>query len=583
MMDRVNRKAFFTLHPSLFTCLLLAMTAINTSCDKDGDLVTVGSGDALTLTGSNTVMLDPSKATDLALTLNWNDNHRLATNYADVLVPNGSISNSIQISKTADFASYYNCEMSSGVYQKQFTNAALNGELAKLGYEPGEETPMYVRIAASTGSNIEPQYSNVLEMSVVTYLIDYSYGTAVSTDKVSPLGELSSPDKDGIYTGFLSLGAWANWYFLENDGTLWGNDNVSGTAFVMSKSTEAWNFWTSSFNGCRYVVVNTKQNWWSDTSIPSVEVSGDLSGTMTFNKQTMQWTLTYTAAGTDPVKLKFASPDSKLFDQTTGDNEQLKEAIATPLYFTSTGITTSEAEQEEITLSAPKAGECTVTIDLSSREGPAYSIVEGGAAEEETVEPVLCIMGNDNLWDHTEWLRLSDEDSKTYTGAVNMNSSWGFYFTKTLDSSDWDKINQDPDNSDKKLKAGGNDIEAPGVGLYILSASLGWMSYWYEMDGAQVTSVSYTGLNDNWGVTAMTATETPGVYTATVDVTAGTPWGVKILINDSWDDYWFGTRSDGTLTWKVKDNGDPVGIDGNGTYTLTVDICHGTYTLEKNN
>ena len=103
------------------------------------------------------------------------------------------------------------------------------------------------------------------------------------------------------------------------------------------------------------------------------------------------------------------------------------------------------------------------------------------------------------------------------------------------------------------------------------------------MDGAQVTSVSYTGLNDNWGVTAMTATETPGVYTATVDVTAGTPWGVKILINDSWDDYWFGTRSDGTLTWKVKDNGDPVGIDGNGTYTLTVDICHGTYTLEKNN
>jgi hypothetical protein len=87
-------------------------------------------------------------------------------------------------------------------------------------------------------------------------------------------------------------------------------------------------------------------------------------------------------------------------------------------------------------------------------------------------------------------------------------------------------------------------------------------------------------LNEDWGITEMNATETPGVYTATVNVTADTPWGMQILINGSWD-YWFGTRSDGTLTWKVKDNGNPVDIDGNGTYTLTVDICHGTYTFSK--
>ena len=100
------------------------------------------------------------------------------------------------------------------------------------------------------------------------------------------------------------------------------------------------------------------------------------------------------------------------------------------------------------------------------------------------------------------------------------------------------------------------------------------------MDGAAVTSVSYTGLNDDWGTTEMNATETPGVYTATVNVTADTPWGVQILINGSWQ-YTFGTRADGTLTWNSKDNGNPAGIDGNGTYTLTVDICHGTYTFSK--
>ena len=45
--------------------LLLALTA----CSKDGDLVTVGRGDALTLDGSNNIVLDASNAIGLALKL----------------------------------------------------------------------------------------------------------------------------------------------------------------------------------------------------------------------------------------------------------------------------------------------------------------------------------------------------------------------------------------------------------------------------------------------------------------------------------------------------------------------------------
>jgi hypothetical protein len=556
---------------SIGLLLLLALV----SCNKDGDLVTVGRGDALTLDGSNNIVLDPSNAIGLALTLHWNDNHVLNTNYVDVLVPDGSISNTLQISKTEDFASCYSLNMSNGVYQKQFTNAELNGELTKLGYEPYAEQPMYVRVASTTGANIEPQYSNVLEMTVVPYKIDYTYAIAMSKDKATELGYLYSPTENGIYTGFLALGGWGNWWLMENDGTTWGNTPVDGSVFNITNTSDAWNLWSSGFNGCRYVTVNTKQKFWNELSIPSVTVSGDITGDMTFNKEKKQWTLVYTAESTSPVTLQFSSPDSRLYNTTTGDAED--SGISTPLYFTSEGVSTDAAEN--ITVAAPQAGECTLIIDLSG-EKPLYTIEEGSAAPPEELSPVLCIMGNDDKWDHTEWLRLSDEDSKTYTSAVNMKSSWGFYFTKTLDDGDWDKINQDPDTSDKKLKAGGNDIAAPGEGLYILSASLGWMSYWYEMDGAQVETVSYTGLNDSWEATAMTATETPGVYTATVNVTADTPWGMQILINGSWD-YWFGTRSDGTLTWKAKDNGNPAGIDGNGTYTLTVDICHGTYSFTK--
>ena len=550
--------------------LLLALIA----CNKDGDLVTVGRGDALTLDGSNNIVLDASNAIGLALTLHWNDNHVLNTNYVDVLVPDGSISNTLQISKTEDFASCYSLNMNNGVYQKQFTNAELNGELTKLGYEPYAEQPMYVRVASTTGANIEPQYSNVLEMTVVPYKIDYTYAIAMSKDKTTELGYLYSPTENGIYTGFLALGGWGNWWLMENDGTTWGNTPVDGSVFYITNTSDAWNLWSSGFNGCRYVTVNTKQKFWNEISIPSVTVSGDITGDMTFNKEKKQWTLVYTAESTSPVTLQFSSPDSKLYDTNSGDSEDKGES--TSLYLTSTGISTSAPEG--ITLSAPQTGDCTVTIDLSG-ETPAYSIEAGAAEGPAELSPILYVLGNDNEYKYDQWIRLSDEDNKTYTGAVVIkNCEWGYYFSKELD--DWTPINQDPETADKKLKVGGDNIPAPDEGLYVVSASLGWMSYWYEMDGAAITSVSYTGLNDDWGTTEMTATETPGVYTATVNVTADTPWGVQILINGSWQDT-FGTRADGTLTWNSKDNGNPVGIDGNGTYTFTVDICHGTYSFTK--
>ena len=549
--------------------LLLALTA----CSKDGDLVTVGRGDALTLDGSNNIVLDASNAIGLALTLHWNDNHVLNTNYVDVLVPAGSISNTLQISKTEDFASCYSLNMDNGVYQKQFTNAELNGELTKLGYEPYAEQPMYVRVASTTGANIEPQYSNVLEMTVVPYKIDYTYAIAMSKDKATELGYLYSPTENGIYTGFLALGGWGNWWLMENDGTTWGNTPVDGRVFYITNTSDAWNLWSSGFNGCRYVTVNTKQKFWNEISIPSVTVSGDITGDMTFNKEKKQWTLVYTAESTSPVTLQFSSPDSKLYNVDSGDSEDKGES--TSLYFTSTGISTSAPEG--ITLSAPQTGDCTVTIDLSG-ETPAYSIEAGAAEEPEKLSQILYVLGNDNEYKYDQWIRLSDEDNKTYTGAVVIkNCEWGYYFSKELD--DWTPINQDPETADKKLKVSGDNIPAPDEGLYVVSASLGWMSYWYEMDGAAITSVSCTGYNDAWTVTEMTATETPGVYVATIDFTSA-PWGMQILINGSWD-YWFGTRSDGTLTWKAKDNGNPAGIDGNGTYTLTVDICHGTYSFTK--
>jgi hypothetical protein len=76
----------------------------------------------------------------------------------------------------------------------------------------------------------------------------------------------------------------------------------------------------------------------------------------------------------------------------------------------------------------------------------------------------------------------------------------------------------------------------------------------------------------------MQATSTPGVYQATVEKTANTPWGVKVLINGSWD-LAFGGGS-GVLRL-YKDGFDGDNDLANGTYTLTVDLCKGTYSYSK--
>ena len=75
----------------------------------------------------------------------------------------------------------------------------------------------------------------------------------------------------------------------------------------------------------------------------------------------------------------------------------------------------------------------------------------------------------------------------------------------------------------------------------------------------------------------MTATETPGIYKATVDVTASTPWGFQIVLNSNWDTKFGG--SDGTLAYL----GGNIPLDDSyigKTITVSVDLCKGNYTIE---
>lgn len=118
------------------------------------------------------------------------------------------------------------------------------------------------------------------------------------------------------------------------------------------------------------------------------------------------------------------------------------------------------------------------------------------------------------------------------------------------------------------------NLPAPEPGLYFMNVSLGNLTY----SLTPVQTVYYSGFNDNWDLTAMTATETPGVYTATIELTGETPWGFQIVLDEDWTLTFGG--GDGVLLYQGVDSVPNIPCNETaGTYLLTVDLVQATYTL----
>lgn len=295
---------------------------------------------------------------------------------------------------------------------------------------------------------------------------------------------------------------------------------------------------------------------------------------MTYDRKTGRWTLPFHAASAGEVRIRI-SGTGRQYNVSTGTDDEA--ALRTDVAFgMENGKITFGSVPTDITVQVPFAGDQTLMLDLSDPTGWTCTAGKGSTSEE--VPGKLYILGNNDLWDYTEYLTLYDEDHLCYAAAVNFNSSWGYYFSKAYQ--DWTEINQDPATEEKKLTTKGRNIPQPGKGLYVVCASLGWMSYWYPMDEA-VTEVAYAGFNDSWEPAGMSPVAgRPGVYAATVAATADTPWGVQILLNGSSKNL-FGTQADGTLRWGRKEDGAPKGWKVGKTYAFTVDLCKGTYTLTE--
>lgn len=563
-------------HIFLSSIIALSGGVALTSCSNDMDKLYTSGQEDVTLKGDKGDVILSADALDaLVLTLYWNDNGSISTSDPGIKAPQNVAQNTIELSCAADFSIKHEVAVGAGVYEYQFICRDLNGILTKLGYEPGTPAPLYVRIKSSLANNLEPKYSETMQLSVSPYFIDTTIGFFLNASKEDTGRTLYSREDNHIYEGFIGAGAWENWWLKEGDGTIWGNDGESGTPFVISSKDTAWNFWYPGISGCYYTVVNTQTTEWTALLIESISVDGDIQGEMAYERKLNQWTLHVSGSGTKNITL---SGSGKQYNAATGTDDAA--AIATAVAFggdaSALSFSTSGAAQG---ISVAIDGECDLILDLNDPTAWTLSAGTAQAPAEGPAETIWVVGHNDGItggWNFDSWLRLYNEDNANYGGVLDINSLWGYKLYKEQDNWDdcWGMVAGGTGYEGSLVADGGDNIAAPDPGLYVMDVSLSGLYYHLY----PVNSVHYTGLNDDWSLSEMTATETPGVYTATVTKSAETPWGVKVLINESWD-LFFGGGSGYLRLYQDGFDGD--NDLGNGTYTLTVNLCEGTYSYSE--
>ncbi len=548
------------------------------ACEKDSTIITTGGAADVVLDGNGgDIVLDYEQLNALALTIHWNGNGEISLSDPDVAAPDYAVTNTVQLSGDEYFSSTLDYVMEDGVFERQFTVGDLNNAVGRLGFEGGKSSPLYIRVKSVLGENLGPKYSNVLVLNVTPYVIDMTLGYHLNKDKVETGKALYSAKSDGVYTGFLGVSGWENWWMREGNGVTWGNVGADGNIFKISSDASSWNMWYPEPAGCYYTTVDTKAGEWTALNIPALTVEGDIAGEMTYDRASNIWSLTFenSSAGDKSVTI---SGTGKLYNNATGDGGP---AIDVPVGFGGTAANvTFGTSAAPVAVSVSATGTVTLKLDLSNPMVWTLSVEEGAAPAPVVVNEYLYISGIDDLindgkgWTFDNYLTLYSEDDRAYGGAANIGSAWGYCFYKEVDNwTDKYGFGEGDALSGTLVEGGSNNVPAPEQGFYVLNVSLSALTY----NLTKVETVSYTGLNDDWSVTAMTASETPGVYTAEVQKTAETPWGVKILINGSWDIFFGG--GDGVLRygWNGFDGDNDF---GNGILILTVDLCKGTYSYE---
>ncbi|MDP4277030.1 MAG: DUF5114 domain-containing protein [Bacteroidota bacterium] len=548
------------------------------ACNKDGDLFFLSGMNSNELMANATdVVLTVATRDSVALSLAWTKS-TLSVSNPDVSVPDNILSYTLQASASADFSTTL-VESSESNLSKSYLGSELNTVATSLGLAAGTAVPVYFRLKGSIGNNMQPVYSNVVTVNVTPYRIDFTTGYILNASQEVTGTTLYSATENGIYTGFMGATAWYNFYLKEGDGTIWGNDGVSGTAFLLSSENDAakrWNCWFPGIGGCYYTTVNTVTKQWSALLLPALTVSGDIQGDMTFDRPNVRWTKVFQATS-NSISIQL-SGTGNLYDYTTGTTDA--NAISKTFGFTGTpGALQFASQAQALTLTLPSTGTYTLVVDLSNPKALKVEAVQG-TEEPDQVNQFVYLAGIDDgitggSWNFDNTLKLYNEDNLSYAGVINANSKWGYGVNVEKDNwTDLYNLGSGDAYSGTLVYKGTANLPAPTPGLYLFDVSLKGLTYSLTSIG----SVIYvSGLNDVWDLTTTLAeTSTAGVYSGTVTITKASQWGFKILLDTSWNLFYGG--SGGALSYKGSNLTDDASLAA-GSYTLNVNLVNRTYSF----
>ena len=387
---------------------------------------------------------------------------------------------------------------------------------------------------------------------------------------------LASPGSDGIYSGFVGASGWYNFFMKEGDGTIWGNVPVDGSEFYMASGSDAWNMWFPGQSGCYYTIVNTVEKKWSALLLPTLTVSGDINGEMTFDRANVKWTYVFSATetGTKTIKLNTTGLQYNTMTGTTDAS-----AINTPVAFAQDGGKMVLAQTAgNLSVSIPKTGEMTLILDLSNPNEWKCEVAEGSAGPV-VINPQLFVPGIDDgisgSWTFDNFLTLYNEDNLAYAGVINVNSLWGYSFN--IEKDNWDDkytFNDGDAYTGTLISKGPNNIPAPDPGVYLIDVSLKNLTYSLISVGDEIYAA---GLNDKWDFIPLEKVST-GVFSGIVTITNASQWGFQIHTDQTWNHKFGG--SGGKLYYQGNNITDDASLLP-GVYQLTVDLIHNTYAITQ--
>ncbi|MDE6338391.1 MAG: DUF5111 domain-containing protein, partial [Muribaculaceae bacterium] len=275
----------------------LALMAGIVSCDSDIKPVYVYPSDDVTLGGADgDIILSADNPDALVLTLYWDGDGKLTLSDPQYAAPVNLAEQTLQLSADEDFTQVISVTLDNKARSHQFLSEDLNALLGRLGYEDGVLSPLWIRVRSELAPNVAPTYSNVLKVNVCAYRISLKLGFVLNSDMTETAMTLASPTENGVYEGFMGVSGWYNWYLKEGNNVIWGNLGEDNSVFYASSNENHWNFWFPEPSGCYYTTVNTVEGWWSALHIDNLTVGGDISGEMTYNQKTNQWTLAVTSS-----------------------------------------------------------------------------------------------------------------------------------------------------------------------------------------------------------------------------------------------------------------------------------------------